>query len=431
MAGERGDFGNCSWRAVPSKAFQGTTGASIMTTLETRPATSLAATPAIERALGGTLVPRRGEHAMVRGEGCWLWDDEGRKYLDLTASYGVAPLGHSHPALVAAISAQAGRLIALSSNFYNDRRAELLALLKARLPEHFAHFYLCNSGAEATEAALKFALLATQRSGWVALKRGFHGRTLGALATTWNPRFRETFAAIVQPATFVEPGDLDALDRAITAETSVFLAEVIQGESGVWPVEPAFLRRAQELCRERGALFLIDEIQTGFGRTGAWFAHTEGRLEPDLMTLAKGMAGGFPIGAVAMTARVAASLEAGLHGSTFGGGPLQCAAAVATLETLHAGDLPAQARVKGEALLAALRQALRGVPAVRDVRGRGLMIGIELRQKVGPYLDRLMREHEVVALQAGPTVIRLLPALVIEREQIDRAVGAIAAVLAP
>jgi acetylornithine/LysW-gamma-L-lysine aminotransferase len=384
----------------------------------------------MERELAGILVPRRGEHAMVRGAGCWLWDDEGRRYLDLTASYGVAPLGHAHPALVAAISAQAGRLIALSSNFYNDRRAELLVLLKSRLPEQYAHLFLCNSGTEANEAALKFAYLANRRSGWVALKRGFHGRTLGAVATTWNPRFRETFAAIVRPATFVDPGDLDGLDRAITGETSVFLAEVIQGESGVWPVDPAFLRRAQELCRERGALFLVDEIQTGFGRAGAWFASAELGLEPDLMTLAKGMAGGFPIGAVAMSARVAASLEAGLHGSTFGGGPLQCAAAIATLETLHAEDLPGQARIKGDAFLAALRQAVLGLPVVRDVRGRGLMIGIELRQKVAPYLDRLMREHEVVALQAGPTVLRLLPALVIEREQIDRAVTAIAAVLA-
>jgi acetylornithine/LysW-gamma-L-lysine aminotransferase len=401
-----------------------------MTSTTATDASPLPATPQRERELGAILVPRRGEHAMVRGEGCWLWDDQGRRYLDLTASYGTAPLGHAHPALLAALGAQARRLIALSANFYSDRRAELLSLLAARVPAHFVHFFLCNSGTEANEAALKFAFLANRRRGWVALKRGFHGRTLGALATTWNPRFRETFAPILHPATFVEPGDLDGLERAITEETSVFLAEVIQGESGVWPVEPAFLRRAEELCRERGALFLVDEVQTGFGRAGSWFAHAEHGLEPDLMTLAKGMAGGFPVGAVAMSARVAQSLEAGLHGSTFGGGPLQCAAAIATLETLAAEDLPAQSRAKGEAFLAGLRRALAGAPLVREVRGRGLMIAIELRQKVAPYLDRLMREHEVIALPAGPTVLRLLPALVIEREQIDRAVAAIAAVLA-
>jgi acetylornithine/LysW-gamma-L-lysine aminotransferase len=392
-------------------------------------APAIVSSPATERELGGILVPRRGQHAMVRGVGCWIWDDEGRQYLDLTASYGVAPLGHAHPALLAAINHQAGRLIALSSNFFNDRRAELLALLRARLPAHFAHFFLCNSGTEANEAALKFAFLANRRRGWVALKRSFHGRTLGALATTWNPSFREPFAPLLQPATFVDPGDLDGLDRAIGGETSAFIAEVIQGESGVWPIEPVFLRRAQELCRERGAIFIVDEIQTGFGRTGAWFAHHELGLEPDIMTLAKGMAGGFPIGAAAMSARVAESLEPGLHGTTFGGGPLQCAAAIATIEALHDADLPGQARAQGDAFLGALRQALRGAKVVRDVRGRGLMIGIELRQKVGPYLDRLMREHAVVGLQAGPTVLRLLPALVIEREQIDRAVTAIAAVL--
>jgi acetylornithine/LysW-gamma-L-lysine aminotransferase len=393
------------------------------------PTPTLAPNPATERELGGILVPRRGQHALVRGDGCYVWDDEGRQYLDLTASYGVAPLGHAHPALLRAINDQAGRLIALSSNFFNDRRAELLALLKARLPDPLVHFFLCNSGTEANEAALKFAFLANRRPGWVALKRSFHGRTLGALATTWNPTFREPFAPLLQTATFVDAGDREALDRAIGDQTGAFIAEVIQGESGVWPIEPEFLRLAQHLCRERGAMFIVDEIQTGFGRTGTWFAHTEIGLEPDVMTLAKGMAGGFPIGAVAMSERVSQSLEAGMHGTTFGGGPLQCAAAIATIQTLAAEDLPGQARVKGEAFLGALRQALRGAKVVRDVRGRGLMIGIEMRQKVGPYLDRLMREEGVVGLQAGPTVMRLLPALVIEHEQIDRAITAIATVL--
>jgi acetylornithine/LysW-gamma-L-lysine aminotransferase len=395
----------------------------------TAPDQTLAANPATEKELGGILVPRRGQHAIVRGEGCRVWDDEGREFLDLTASYGVTPLGHAHPALLRAINDQAGRLIALSSNFYNDRRAELLALLKARLPESFVHFFLCNSGTEANEAALKFAHLTNRRAGWVALKRSFHGRTLGALATTWNPTFRESFAPLLQTATFVDPGDHDALDRAITDQTSAFIAEVIQGESGVWPIDAEFLRRAQNLCRERGAMFIVDEIQTGFGRTGSWFAHAEIGLTPDLMTLAKGMAGGFPIGAVAMSERVSKSLEPGMHGTTFGGGPLQCAAAIATIETLAAEDLPRQARLKGEAFLGGLRQALRGAKVVRDVRGRGLMLGIELRQKVGGYLERLMHEQGVVGLQAGPTVMRLLPALVIEREQIDRAVTAIATVL--
>ncbi len=399
------------------------------TTMASAP--SLAPSPATERELGGILVPRRGQNAIVRGEGCWIWDDEGRQYLDLTASYGVAPLGHAHPALLAAINAQAGRLIALSSNFFNDRRAELLALLRRDCPSTSRTSTSATAAPRPTRRRSSSRFLANRRRGWVALKRSFHGRTLGALATTWNPSFRETFAALLQAATFVDPGDLDGLDRAIGGETAAFIAEVIQGESGVWPIEPAFLRRAQELCRERGALFIVDEIQTGFGRTGAWFAHARARSRAGRDDVGQGHGRRLSDrrrGHVGARRRVARSRAC--TASTFGGGPLQCAAAIATIETLHADDLPGQARVKGEALLGGLRQALRGAKVVRDVRGRGLMIGIELRQKVGPYLDRLMREQGVVGLQAGPTVLRLLPALVIEREQIDRAVTAIAAVLA-
>lgn len=382
-----------------------------------------------EARLGGILVPRRGEAAMVRGRGCWLWDAAGRRYLDLTSGHGIAPLGHGHPALVAAIAGQAETLVALSSSFYNDRRAELLEALEARTEGRFAHFFLCNSGTEANEAALKLSALATGRSGWTAVKRGFHGRTLGSLALTWNPPFREPFSALLHPATFVAPGDPDALEEVITGETALFLVEIVQGESGVWPLAADYLARARELCRERGALFVVDEIQTGFGRTGHWFAYQALGLEPDMVTMAKGMAGGFPMGAVAMTRRVADALRPGLHGSTFGGSPLACAAALATIETLAGEDLPAQAREKGEVLVARLRQALAQHVVVREVRGRGLMIGIDLRRKVAPYLEALMREHAILALPAGPTVLRLLPPLVVTRAQLDQAVEAIASVL--
>ncbi|MDX1383269.1 MAG: aspartate aminotransferase family protein [Thermoanaerobaculia bacterium] len=386
-------------------------------------------TPAVETELGGILVPRRGEHAMVRGEGCWMWDDAGRRYLDLTSAYGTTPLGHCHPALVAALTEQAGRLQALSSNFFNDRRAELFAALDRHLPAPFCHYFLCNSGAEAIEACLKLACLASGRSRFVALKQGFHGRTLGALAVTWNPRFRKPFAALLQDVDFVAPGEPEELEAAIGDDTAAFIAEVVQGESGVLPVGDAYLRRAEELCRERGALFVVDEIQTGFGRTGAWFAHPGLGLEPDLMAMAKGIAGGLPMGAVAMTDRVKAVLRPGLHGSTFSGFPLACAASLATLEVLAAEDLPARAERMGEHLREELEARLAEIAVVREVRGRGLMIGIDLRTKVAPFLGRLMEEHGVVALPAGPTVLRLLPALVVTDEQIDLAVDAIAAVL--
>ena len=390
---------------------------------------STMSTPEIERELGGILIPRRGNRPMVRGEGCWLWDDQDRRYLDLTSAHGTAPLGHSHPALVRAISEQAERLIALSSSFFNDSRAAVLAELAKHLPQHFAHIFLCNSGTEAVEAALKFATLTTGRSGWVALKRGFHGRSLGALGVTWSTRFRKPFAELLHPTTFVTPNDLDELERAITAETSAFIAEPVQGESGVLPVQAEFLCRAQELCKHHGALFVADEIQTGFGRTGSWFAHTESGIEPDLMVLAKGIAGGFPMGAVAMSKPVAEALRPGLHGTTFGGGPLASSAAIATLQTLAEEDLPAVAGEQGNYLLGELGNAIGDYTLVRELRGRGLMVGIELRKKVAPFLSQLMEEHNLLALPAGPTVLRLLPALIVTREQIDQAVKAIAAVL--
>ena len=305
----------------------------------------------------------------------------------------------------------------------------MLAELAKHLPQHFAHIFLCNSGTEAVEAALKFATLTTGRNGWVALKRGFHGRSLGALGVTWSTRFRKPFAELLHPATFVTSNDLDELERAITVETSAFIAEPVQGESGVLPVQAEFLCRAQELCKHHGALFVADEIQTGFGRTGSWFAHTESGIEPDLMVLAKGIAGGFPMGAVAMSKPVAEALRPGLHGTTFGGGPLASSAAIATLQTLAEEDLPAVAGEQGNYLLGELGNAIADYTLVRELRGRGLMVGIELRKKVAPFLSQLMEEHNLLALPAGPTVLRLLPALIVSREQIDQAVKAIAAVL--
>jgi len=379
--------------------------------------------------LAAGLIPKRGTSAMVRGEGCWLWNSEGSRFLDLTSGHGVAPLGHCHPALRRAIGEQAGRLISLSASFLNDRRGELLESLRSVLPEPFEHVFLCNSGTEAIEAGLKFAFLATGRSGAVALKQGFHGRTLGSLAVTWNPNFRGPFAPLLRQVSFVTPGDIEGLESSIDDDTGVVVAEIIQGESGVIPIAADFLLAAQRLCHERGALLLVDEIQTGFGRTGEWFAHSIHGLEPDMMAMAKGIAGGFPMGALASTAQVAASLKAGLHGTTFGGSPLASAAACATIDTLAAENLVARAAASGAKLIAMLRAELEGLPLVKEVRGRGLMIGIDLRQRVGPYLDRLMNDHQVLALPAGPTVLRLLPALILDDDQIELAVEAIVAVL--
>ena len=366
---------------------------------------------------------------MVRGEGCWLWDSDGRQFLDLTSAHGVAPLGHCHPALRSAIAEQAGRLISVSASFLNDRRADFLTSLRSVLPARFEHVFLCNSGTEAIEAGLKFAFLTTGRRRVIALKQGFHGRTLGALALTWNPRFRKPFAALLPEVSFVAAGDLQSLEAALDDDTGLVVAEVIQGESGVIPIDGEFLLATQRLCRERGALLLVDEIQTGFGRTGDWFAHLGVGLEPDMMAMAKGIAGGFPMGALASTAPIAAALAPGLHGTTFGGSPLACAAGHATIETLSSENLPARAATTGDRLMKSLQDGLEELTLVKEVRGRGLMIGIELRQRVAPFLDRLMNDHRVLALPAGPTVLRLLPALILDDSQVERAVETIVAVL--
>jgi acetylornithine/LysW-gamma-L-lysine aminotransferase len=385
-------------------------------------------TPGGEVAIEG-LIPKRGESVLVRGAGCELWDDGGRRYLDLTSAHGITPLGHCHSELTAAISDQAGRLISCSASFYNDQRAAFLDSLTQVLPPALEHVYLCNSGTEAIEAGLKFAYLLSGRSGVVALKQDFHGRTLGALATTWNPRFRKPFAAMLNSTTFVTPGDLDELEAALDHSIGLFLFEVVQGESGVLAVDADYLLEAERLCRERGVAVMVDEIQTGVGRTGAWWAHEPIGLHPDMMALAKGIAGGFPMGALVSTAAVRQVLKPGLHGSTFGGSPLACRAGRATFEVLVRDKLIDRARSVGDFLQNALQARLRGVELVKVVRGRGLMIGIELRQRVGPYLARLMNDHGVLAIPAGPTVLRLLPALVIEEEQIEEAATAIAAVL--
>ena len=385
--------------------------------------------PALEAHYGTGVYPSRGI-TLVRGAGATVWDDQGRAYLDCTAAYGVAILGHCHPAVVAAIQAQAAQLINCAGIFANDQRAQWLAELAAVLPAGLERLFLCNSGTEAVEAALKFARLGAAgtpgRPGVVAARQGFHGRTLGALSATWNPHYRELFAPLLPGFRHVPYNNLAALDAALTEEVGAVLLEVVQGEGGVRPGEAAFLQGAQRLCRERGALFILDEVQTGFGRTGRLFAAQHHDLMPDLLCLAKGIAGGFPLGAVALGPRVA-PIPVGAHGATFGGNPLACAAARATLRVLLAEDLPGQAAAKGAYLL----ERLRGLahPRILAVRGVGLLVGVELRERVAPLLAAL-QARGVLALNAGPTVIRLLPPLIISRAEIDQAVDTLADVLA-
>jgi len=369
--------------------------------------------------------PKR-QLAIVRGEGAHLWDAEGRMYIDCVGGQGAANLGHAHPKVVAAITEQAKTLISCPEIFYNDRRAELYDLLISLAPPGMNRAFLCNSGAEAVEAAIKFAKLATGRKGIIATMRGFHGRTAGALSATWEKAYREPFMPLIPETSHVPYNDLEAASGAINENTAAFLVEVVQGEGGVRPGTAEYLCGVQALCRERGALFIVDEVQTGYGRTGKLFASEHYGLEPDLMPTAKSLAGGLPFGACLIAERIG-EISTSTHGTTFGGNPVGCAAAVAALHALHDEGLIERSATLGKWMIERLRSTLPATQ-VREVRGLGLMIGIELRGKVAPIL-RALQEKGVLALPAGATVLRLLPPLVISQDDLETAARAIEEVL--
>jgi acetylornithine/LysW-gamma-L-lysine aminotransferase len=326
--------------------------------------------------------------------------------------------------VAAAIAAQAQTLISCPELFYNDKRAILLEKLSAitGMPRAF----LCNSGTEAVETALKFARVLTGRTEVVATMRGFHGRTMGALSATWEKKYRAPFEPLIPGFKHVPYNDLAALKAAVSEQTAAVILEVIQGEGGVNPGTPEFLLGAQELCKQSGALFILDEVQTGFGRTGEMFAHQHLGLKPDLLAVAKSMAGGLPMGACLINERFG-ELPAQVHGSTFGGNPLACAASIAAIDYLLDNHLPEKAAELGAWFKAALGNIQS--PLVREVRGQGLMVGIELKQKVTPYLQALMTKG-VMALPAGLTVMRFLPPLVISQAELAVVVEKVAEVLA-
>jgi len=361
----------------------------------------------------------------VRGQGATLWDAEGTPYLDCAAGHGAANLGHGNARVAAAIGQQAATLITLFETFPNDKRAALMVKMASLMPG-MERVFFCNSGTEAVEAAIKFARLSTGRSGIVAAMRAFHGRTYGSLSATFNKKYHAGFEPLVPGFSHVSYNNLEALEKALTPETAAFIFEVVQGEGGVYPADEAYVQGVRKLCSERGVLMIVDEIQTGIGRTGKFFAVQHSGVTPDLLCTAKSLAGGLPMGAVLIGPAVK-NLAPGAHGSTFGGNPLACAAALAALEVIEEEDLVNQAAQKGAYLMDKLRQIQS--PLIREVRGKGLMVGIELKQKVVPYL-RALQERHILALNAGLTTIRLLPPLVISYEQIDQLVAALSEVLA-
>jgi len=369
------------------------------------------------------IYPKR-DLVLVRGEGARLWDDHGREFIDCVAGQGSANIGHSNPFVADALCKQAKTLITCPGIFYNDQRSLLLERLVAVSPESLTRAFLCNSGAESVEAALKFARISTGRSEIVCAVKAFHGRTFGALSATFNPKYREGFGPLVPGFSHIPFNRADKLREAVSEKTAAVMIEVIQGEGGVNIGTAEFLAAAQEICAESGALLIVDEIQTGFGRTGKMFASEHFNLQPDLLCIAKSMAGGVPMGAVLCGSKV--EVEMGKHGSTFGGNPLCCAAALATLTFIDENDLVDRAKERGAYLRSLLNQI--GSDRIREIRNLGLMFGIELKEKSQPYVQALM-DHGVLALPAGPTVLRLLPPLTISTEELDIVAAAVGKVL--
>jgi LysW-gamma-L-lysine/LysW-L-ornithine aminotransferase len=365
--------------------------------------------------------------AFVRGDGARLWDADGREYIDCLAGIAVASVGHANARLARAISEQASRLIVCPQNLGNDVRASFLEALASHLPDELTRMYMANSGAEVNEAALKWAFAATGRRRVVAAKRGFAGRTLGVLAMTWEPKYREPFEPLAVPVDFVRYDDVGELEAAVTDETALIWLEPIQGEGGIHVASAAYLRRARELADRHGALLAFDEIQCGAGRTGRFLASAHAAVVPDMVTLAKGLAGGVPIGVLAMSERVAAAMPTGGHGTTFGGNPLAAAAGLAVLQEIEERGLLAHATAMGERLRSGILAL--GSDRVREVRGIGLMIGVELKEKVAPVIAAL-REQGVLTINAGATVIRFVPPLVIAEAEVDEVVERFGRVLA-
>jgi acetylornithine/LysW-gamma-L-lysine aminotransferase len=356
--------------------------------------------------------PKRGP-TFVRGSVATLWDEDGNEYIDCGASFGVGNLGHCNPAIVEAIEAQARELIHVGPVFGTTAKATFVEKLLSVAPRNLGRVFLSNSGSEAVEAAIKFARASTRRKKIIAAMRGFHGRTMGALSATWRKDFREPFEPLVPGFEHVPFNDIEALQKAVDHDTAAVILEAVQGEGGVHVASPEYLPAAREACDRTGALLILDEVQTGMGRTGRLFAVERWGVEPDLLTLAKSLAGGVPIGATLATEDVERAFQ-GSHNSTFGGNPLACAAATAAIEYTVRERLWERADHLGIIGV----EKLRGLDAhsVREIRGLGLMIGIELRGKAAPVLQAL-QEEGVLAIGGGSSVVRLLPPLVIPEDQ--------------
>ena len=351
---------------------------------------------------------------LTHGQGAWLWDEHGRQYIDCVGGMGVAGLGHAHPAVTAAIAKQAGTLVTCPNLFWHAPGLALMERLVRVTPEGLNRVFFCNSGAEAVEAAIKLARLTTGKTDFIAAEHAFHGRTFGALSATHRQKYREPFGPLVPGFGHVPFNDFEALASAVTEKTAGILLEVIQGEGGIHPADHDYLRAVRALCDDRGIVLVFDEVQSGFCRTGRWFACDHSGVVPDILAVAKALAGGLPMGAVVCSDRIKA--EPGLHGTTFGGNPLCAAAGVAAIDAMQSEHLAERAARLGDDFVARLRAM--ELPGITEIRHRGLMIGVEMDRPVAPVIAAF-QEEGVLVFGAGESVIRLLPPLVIEEEALN------------
>jgi predicted acetylornithine/succinylornithine family transaminase len=365
---------------------------------------------------------------LVKGKGARVSDSEGRSYLDFAAGIGVNGLGYGDKKIAAAIKQQAAELIHVS-NLYHSQAGSALAERLARLAFP-ARVFFSNSGSEANEAALKFARRIGKPQGrfeLVAFEHSFHGRSMGALSLTWTAKYREPFEPLLPGAKFCAL-TLDALAQALTPQTAAVFLEPVQGEGGVRAVSPELLQGIRRLCSENGALLVLDEVQCGLGRTGRLFAHQHAGVTPDILTLAKPLGGGIPMGATLLREELAPALQVGDHGSTFGGNPVAAAASMVVLDRLASEGFLEDVAKRGDFFARALKKLQRRHPQIKEVRGKGLMLGVEFAGPAGPFVKAL-RAKGVLATRAGDKVLRLLPPLVVKRAEIKEFLGALEACL--
>jgi acetylornithine/LysW-gamma-L-lysine aminotransferase len=358
---------------------------------------------------------------IIRGAGVVVYDSEGRAYIDCAGGYGTCIVGHAHPKVVEAISAQSRKLISCHSSAYNDARAELLSKLLTIVPGELTRFFLSNSGSEAVECAIKIARKAKGKRKIVAVRGGYHGKTHGALSATWDAKYRKSFEPLVPDFTHIPFGNAEAAKETVTADTAAILFEPVQGEGGIRVSPPDWLRLLRDLAQETGAVLIADEIQSGSGRTGKMFACQHWDIVPDVLCIGKGIASGLPIGITASNDELMGSLAPGEHTTTFGGNPVVCAASSATIEVLLEEKLVENAARVGGYMKEKLLSLQKEFSIIREIRGLGLMLGAELRFDVLRIIQGALEEG-VIVLDAGRNVLRFLPPLCLRETDVDKVV---------